>query len=204
MSPLYVISGSLRGRRLTTARRIHFRPTTSYIREVVFNVIGPWIAGRTFCDLFAGSGIMGIEALSRGAHLTFFVEADKRNCEFIGKNLEVMGVKHNGLVIPSDFRSGLKRVASNLPEGRHLDILYADPPYEKGYPVRILEVLAEIRSSLTSESLIFIETSEYEIPPEIHSVFTLKSVREASASKLLVYSIAETGLDTSPIRKDYS
>ena len=130
-----VITGTARGRRLLTLEGEDVRPTTDRVKEAVFSVIQFETEGRVFLDLFAGSGQMGIEALSRGAREAVFVDSSKKAVEIIRKNLAATKLDRNARVRQTDWQSFL---ASG---GQEFDIAFLDPPYGKGILQSALERL---------------------------------------------------------------
>ncbi|MGA3019526.1 MAG: 16S rRNA (guanine(966)-N(2))-methyltransferase RsmD [Bryobacteraceae bacterium] len=131
-----VIAGEFRSRRLKSLHGDATRPTPDRLRETLFDILGPRIAGATFLDGYAGTGAVGIEALSRGAAHVFFLEKHRAALETIRQNLASLGVERRSTVVPGP-------VLLTLP--RHpAEILFLDPPYglEREYPA-LLELLAQ-------------------------------------------------------------
>ncbi len=132
-----VITGSARGRRLETLVGEDVRPTTDRIKEAVFSIIQFETEGRTFLDLFAGSGQMGIEALSRGAECAYFVDSSKKSLEIAKKNLKTTKLENSAKVFQMDFRSFLSMT------GERFDIAFMDPPYKTGILEDALSLVSE-------------------------------------------------------------
>lgn len=132
-----VITGSARGRRLETLEGDDVRPTTDRIKEAVFSVLQFELEGRTFLDLFAGSGQMGIEALSRGAKESYFVDSSKKSIEVVKRNLKTTALERNAKTFTMDFHSFLGASALSF------DIAFLDPPYGKGILQDAMELLPE-------------------------------------------------------------
>ncbi len=132
-----IIGGKARGRRLYTPWTSAVRPTAERIKEAFFNIIGP-VDGKTFLDLFAGSGNMGLEALSRGALKAVFVENNRALVDAIGRNIETCGFGGKGEILTSDF---IKAIQKLVKRSEAFDILFADPPYERGIVSPTLEHL---------------------------------------------------------------
>jgi 16S rRNA (guanine(966)-N(2))-methyltransferase RsmD len=131
-----IIAGEFRSRRLKSIPGAATRPTPDRLRETLFDILGPRIAGKTFLDAYAGTGAVGMEALSRGAAHAFFLERHRKALEAIRENLAWLGVELRATVV-----AGL--VLLTLP--RHqADIVFLDPPYdlEREYAA-VLEVLGE-------------------------------------------------------------
>jgi 16S rRNA (guanine966-N2)-methyltransferase len=118
--------GSARGKRLTARGSGQIRPTSSMVADALFNSLGPRVQGARVLDLFAGTGRLGIEALSRGAEHAVFVERDARNAGVIRTNLAAAGVAARGGVRRGD---ALAAVATLAAEGRRYDLIVIDPPY---------------------------------------------------------------------------
>ncbi len=151
-----VIAGSARRLQLKCIDGLETRPTTDRIKETLFNIINDDLPGATFIDLFAGSGGIGIEALSRGAARCIFVEKNKRAVACIKENLAHTHFEDSGRVIFGDAVSAVDR----LGEYEHLDIIYIDPPYKSDLYGRVLERLA-LLSNVDEDTLIIIEADKY-------------------------------------------
>ena len=132
-----VITGAARGRRLLTLEGEDVRPTTDRVKEAVFSIIQFETEGRAFLDLFAGSGQMGIEALSRGAKEAVFVDSAKKSVEIIRKNLQSTNLFSAASVFQLDWQSFL---AMNT---KRFDIAFLDPPYGKGILQDALQMLPD-------------------------------------------------------------
>ncbi len=135
-----VITGSARGRRLITLEGEDVRPTTERVKEGVFSAIQFDIEGRRFLDLFAGSGQMGIEALSRGAVLAVFTDASNDSVEIIKKNLQTSGLFDKARVVRTDAFAFLAHTRDVF------DIAFLDPPYGAGILPKALEETAKVMS----------------------------------------------------------
>lgn len=133
-----VITGSAKGRRLETLSGEEVRPTTDRIKEAVFSIVQFQIQGRKFLDLFAGSGQMGIEALSRGAAEAVFVDNKKQAVEIIRKNLNATKLADNARVLNTDSIGFLSMKSGDF------DIAFLDPPYSKGILQNALELLPQV------------------------------------------------------------
>ena len=163
-----VITGSARGRKLITLDSDDIRPTSDKVKEAVFSSIQFEIEGRCVLDMFAGSGALGIEALSRGAKKTVFCDISKAAVGVINKNLETTGLKNSATVINGD---GISYV--NVTKEK-FDIVFADPPYGKGLCVKALDVISKC---MNQGGVIVCETAANEELPENAGEFTVsKSV----------------------------
>lgn len=122
-----IIAGQYKGRRLKTLDGLHVRPTSDRLRETLFNILAPRIVGARFVDVCAGSGAVGIEALSRGAQEATFIENNRRAAHLIGENLQHCGITTGTRLINRDVLTALKYLAE---QQRRYDIFYFDPPYD--------------------------------------------------------------------------
>jgi 16S rRNA (guanine(966)-N(2))-methyltransferase RsmD len=118
-----ITSGEYKYRNIEVPQGI--RPTTEKVREAIFSMIREWIPGAAVLDLFAGSGAMGLEALSRGAEKCWFCESNRRNLRVLNSNIANCRAEDRCVVLNCDFHSAFVRI------GTPLDIVIADPPYEQ-------------------------------------------------------------------------
>ncbi len=135
-----VVAGSAKGRLLRGARGTRARPITERVKKSVFDILAPDIPEAVCLDLFAGTGAIGIEALSRGADRVTFVECDPRMVSIIQGNLEVTGFKGRARVIRSDVRRALPALAR---AGEAFDLAFIDPPYGHGLAPAVLEIVCQ-------------------------------------------------------------
>jgi 16S rRNA (guanine966-N2)-methyltransferase len=124
MSPMRVTGGDSKGRRLKAPRNI--RPTQGIVKEAIFNIVAPYIEGATVIDLFAGSGAIGIEALSRGAAHVTFVDREERGLAILRQNLDALGLKQRARVIRAEVAHW---VEASPDEVGAADLIILDPPY---------------------------------------------------------------------------
>ncbi|HVP79916.1 MAG TPA: 16S rRNA (guanine(966)-N(2))-methyltransferase RsmD [Thermodesulfobacteriota bacterium] len=133
-----IISGTSKGRKLATPKDLSLRPTSDRVKESIFNILRGQIEGRAVLDLFAGTGNLGIEALSRGAKKVVFVEKGKRAFRLIQRNVAQFGLAERSEVLPIDAN----RAIEVLKQRRILfDLIFMDPPYEQGLIERTLTKL---------------------------------------------------------------
>ena len=163
-----IISGALRGRRLATVRG-GIRPTGDRLRETLFDVIGNAVAGSVWLDAFAGSGAIGLEAISRGASFVIFNDTSRDAIRLIEKNLEICGVQEQYRIEQKDVFSLLRSLKPPAP-----DIIYFDPPYEFGRYDKLLRKAVEF-GAVGPRAVVILETFKKAAvePPE-----ALESVRE--------------------------
>src|SRR5579864_5617552 len=112
-----VIAGTYRSRILKTLKGNALRPTSDYLRETLFNVLAPVISGARFLDVFAGTGAVGIEALSRGADEVIFIEHHAPAATLIRKNLQSLGIRAGVKVLAIDALGGLQKIEDTTPNG---------------------------------------------------------------------------------------
>lgn len=149
-----VISGTARRIPLKCPEGFHTRPTTDRIKETLFNMIAPYLYDSYFLDLFAGSGAIGIEALSRGAKKGVFVESDSKAMECIRENLKKTSLEAKATTLRSDVMTALYRLEGDM----EFDYIFMDPPYDKGLERKVLKYLAD-SSLLSPEGIIIVEAS---------------------------------------------
>lgn len=133
-----VISGRFKGRRLATVGGLDVRPTSDRLRETLFNILAPHVEGSRFLDICAGSGAVGIEALSRGAAHTVFIERSRRACAAIKQNLAALAITGEATVINRDAVAALDQLSG---EGREFDIAFFDPPYSSEVYEKVLALM---------------------------------------------------------------
>ncbi len=133
-----VITGTARGRALRTLEGDEVRPTTDKVKESMFNIIQFEVEGRKVLDLFAGSGQLGIEALSRGAESATFVDVAKEPIAVVKENLQKTGFLSKAEVVRSDSLSFLRMT------GKKFDLVFLDPPYSTGLLQKALDLVGDV------------------------------------------------------------
>ncbi|HIW83456.1 MAG TPA: 16S rRNA (guanine(966)-N(2))-methyltransferase RsmD [Candidatus Dorea gallistercoris] len=149
-----VIAGSARRLQLKTLDGFDTRPTTDRIKETLFNMLTPYLYDCIFLDLFAGSGGIGIEALSRGAMKAYFVDKNPKAIACIKENLVHTRLAHKAETMPVDAMTALRRLEGN----QQFDFIFMDPPYGKELEREALEYLADSQL-LSEEGVIIVEAS---------------------------------------------
>lgn len=155
---LRVIAGELGGRRLRTPAGRLTRPTADRVREALFNILGPPPAGAAVLDLYAGTGALGIESLSRGAAHATFVEQDPQVCQTIALNLRELGLAERATLLGRPVRAALGQLAAASTGPFHW--IFADPPYANSGTSGELPWLLDLlgRSSLlAADGLLIVE-----------------------------------------------
>jgi 16S rRNA (guanine(966)-N(2))-methyltransferase RsmD len=123
-----IIAGTYRGLRLRTLKGGNLRPTTDQLRETLFDVLGPGIEGATFLDAYAGTGAVGIEALSRGAGDVVFIEHHRAASQLIRQNLAALKIDSGYALLTCAVPTGLERLER---DSERFDVVFLDPPYEE-------------------------------------------------------------------------
>ena len=153
-----IIAGSRKGSRIYAPRSRETRPTGDRVREAAFNLIGP-VDGMRVLDLYAGSGAMGLEALSRGAESATFVEADRAAAQTIVRNLEKLDLA-GAVVLRED---AARKLAADARSGREYDLVLIDPPY--GILLSLLPMLAaHLPAVLAPDGLVVVESDARDEP----------------------------------------
>ncbi len=153
-----IVAGEWGGRRIQAPPGRGTRPTTDRVREAWMSTVAPYLPGALVLDLFAGSGALGLEALSRGAEHATFIEADAKAVGALKKNLEALGAAGRATVFKTDalkYAAALDEVA--------FDIAFADPPYGKGIAAQLVETFAERPFA----ALLCIEHGKDDVLPEV-------------------------------------
>jgi 16S rRNA (guanine966-N2)-methyltransferase len=163
-----IIAGTHRGHRIAAPKGRDTRPTSDRVRENAFNLIGP-VEDADVLDLFAGSGALGLEALSRGAASATFVDSDRDACRAIGANLDKL--KLRGTVLCQD---ALRAIAH---ERRRYDLVLCDPPYDFDQP----RLAAQLAKLLADDGLLVWETSGRAGPPDVPGLEERTSRKYGSA-----------------------
>ncbi len=168
-----IISGKAKGRKLKAPAGKRIRPLTDRVKTALFNILGDKVINSYFLDLFAGTGSVGIEALSRGAELAIFVEYDRSIVETIRKNLELTGFSDRAEIYALRVSKAIKILAS---KGAKFDIIFLGAPYGSPELEKGLQKLGEV-SLLAENSVVIAEyRSKYELPDQFGM---LKKFRDA-------------------------
>ena len=173
-----VITGSARGRRLETLSGNDVRPTTDVVKEAVFSIIQFYTEGRCFLDAFAGSGQMGIEALSRGAEKAVFLDSSRRSMSVIKKNISLCGFSDRSETLITDTVSFLSST------GMCFDTVFLDPPYNTGL---LEQALAAAPRGMKPGGFIICEHPREEKLPESSGGFRLKKSYRYGKIMISVY-----------------
>ena len=177
-----VIAGTYKGRKLKSPPSLQVRPTSDRLRETLFNVIAPRIADARFLDLCAGSGAVGIEALSRGAAWATFVDQSRKMCGLVEANLDLCKVPENQTeVVNITAEDFLKRAASRPSEP--WDIIFFDPPYKEDYLTVLRLVGNNTNGPLKSAGLLIAEHHhKTELPEEVSELTRVRVLKQGDSA----------------------
>ena len=188
-----IIAGKYRGRNLKSPPSLEVRPTSDRLRETLFNVIASRIEGARFLDLCAGSGAVGIEALSRGASHVTFVDQSRKMCSLIKSNLDLCRIEQaQSEIVQSNGHDFLLSRLGKKPDSIHpWDIVYFDPPYADDY-LAIIDTFGAHRSRLLSGNGLLIVEHYYknQLIDSAGSIIRSRILRQGD-SALSFYRLAE-------------
>ena len=177
-----IIAGSRKGARIFAPKGLETRPTGDRVREAVFNLVGP-VDGAEVLDLYAGSGAMGLEALSRGAGRVTFVESDREAADTILRNLDKLQLE-GAVVLREDAG---RRLATDAAGGRRYDLVLIDPPYSM--LARTLPTLATYLPAVVAENGIAVVESDARDEPDLP--LPKRTSRRYGAARVTVFEAVE-------------
>jgi 16S rRNA (guanine966-N2)-methyltransferase len=175
-----IISGTSKGRRLVTPKSQALRPTSDRVKESIYNILGEEVEGKVLLDLYAGTGNLGIEALSRGAKKVIFVEKSRQALRLIQRNLSQCGMEERSEILPKDANRAIGILKQR---GELFDLLLMDPPYGKGLVQRTLLKLNAQRI-YHEDSILVIEHDRREPLPDI--IHGWNSIRQRRIGDTLI------------------
>ena len=160
-----VISGKAKGMTLKTIDGNLTRPTRDMVREALFSILINYVQDSTFLDLFAGSGAIGIEALSRGASFCMFIDSNPLCIKVIRENVEKAKFSTLSQIYNTDYKNAISKL-----EEQSFDIIYIDPPYNKEMGIEAIRLVSE-RNILKHKGIIILETDTNEVVPDIVGIY---------------------------------
>ena len=164
-----VIAGEAKGRRLKTTRVQDIRPTSDKVKEALFSILTGRIQGARMLELFAGTGAIGIEALSRGAAQVDFVESDPAAVKVLEENVAACGFSHRAGIHPMDSFRFMKQARTSY------DLLFADPPYHRGLLKKLLPAIGQ-GDIMKPNSLVIVEHfRKITVPNKISHLVTVRA-----------------------------
>jgi 16S rRNA (guanine966-N2)-methyltransferase len=157
-----VIAGKFKSRKLRTLRGNSLRPTSDRLRETLFDILGDAVQGSVFVDLFAGTGAIGIEAISRGARRAIFVEHHAPAVKLIRENLKSLEITTTADILPLDAIRGLEKLAA---QRATVDFIFLDPPYAQAREYeRVLEFIGSAEMISSGGMVIAEHAKKLELP----------------------------------------
>jgi 16S rRNA (guanine(966)-N(2))-methyltransferase RsmD len=181
-----IIAGEFKGRRLAAVKG-RVRPTSDRVREAIFNVLGPAVAEARVLDLFAGTGALSLEALSRGARDAVLVEDHGTALNILRDNIKTLGLENRTRVLTLPVTRALKKLAA---QGEHFNLVFLDPPYERGLALKTLTAL-QGSGLLLPEARIIAEHSQRERLPELAGALKLSQCRRYGDTQVAFYEVGE-------------
>jgi 16S rRNA (guanine966-N2)-methyltransferase len=173
-----IIAGERKGHTIFAPKGLDTRPTSDRVRENVFNIVAPWVEGARVLDLYAGSGAMGLEALSRGASRAVFVERDDAAARTIEQNLDKLRLP--GTVLRRD---AVNVLAAEAGAGRKYDLVLVDPPYDM-YTDLQPQLARYLPAVLAEDGLVVVET-DARVEPELP--LAQRTSRKYGSARITVY-----------------
>ena len=179
-----IISGKARGTRLFSPTNEKTRPTSDFVKESLFNILGADVINANFLDIFAGSGAIGIEALSRGASSAVFIESSAAAIALIRRNLNKTKLEDCAKIIGIDYKKALTSLS-----GQTFDIVFLDPPYKQNLVQSVLEIIMQA-SILVDTGILIAEMAKNTCPSEelVKSLgLEIYKIRQYSATELVFF-----------------
>lgn len=181
---LRIIAGDAKGRPIRSLPGRETRPTSGRVKESLFNIIGSDVISTAVLDLFAGTGSLGLEALSRGADRAVFIDREKRCARLIKQNLASLGFHDRGRVSAASLPQAVEHL-----RGKRFQLVFIDPPYGRGLAVPVLETIDKV-GILAGSGLVAVEHSSREELPEQVGGLSLRDRRSYGDTALSFYSPA--------------
>jgi 16S rRNA (guanine(966)-N(2))-methyltransferase RsmD len=179
-----IIAGKYRSRILKSLKGLALRPTSDRLRETLFNILGPAVAGSRFVDVFGGTGAVGIEALSRGAAESVFIENHAPAAKLIRQNLDSLGITAGATILAIDAQRALEKLAQRqTPSTAPIDFIFVDPPYaaHDDY-ARTLEFLATSNLLAPTTQVIFEHHHKFQLPEQFASLRRTRLLKQGDAA----------------------
>jgi 16S rRNA (guanine(966)-N(2))-methyltransferase RsmD len=190
-----VISGQAKGRPLKAVPGNTTRPTTDKVKEALFSIIGPYFDGERVLDLFAGTGGLGIEALSRGAGSAVFVDANPRSVEIVRRNLDATKLSNQAEVYRNDARKAIKALAK---KGRPFDLIFLDPPYAMRDAEEMLAEMASLGLLADRATAVVEHSAEVEYPDRFGGLERVRLAKYGETALSVYRYSANAGVDEAP------
>ena len=175
-----IISGELKGRRLKAPVDYSVRPTSDKVKEAVFSMIAPYIPDSVVVDMFAGTGSLGLEAISRGALRAYFVDRDRASIALVRENVKMCRVEDRAVIFACDYITALSRINEKA------DIIFLDPPYDAGILNGCIEHIRE-KNILNIGGIVAAEHSSGDNMPEMLAGFIKIKEKKYGKTGVTVY-----------------
>lgn len=181
-----VISGSARGLKLNSPEDYDIRPTTDRVKESIFNIIAPYVYDAEVLDLFSGSGALGIEAISRGAHRAYFCDKSPKSLEVARSNIAKAKFEDRSIVKNCDYLRMIDHLAA---KGEKMDIIFIDPPYYEGLFEDVLRAIVD-REILDNEGILVVEHDRQVAIGEVTGLM-FKKEKNYGKTAVTIYSLED-------------
>ena len=181
-----IIGGEARSRLIDAPRGMDTRPTQDKVRESLFNILQWQVQDRTVLDMFAGSGALGLEALSRGAKFAVFVDSARQAAAIVQANADKLGFHDRAKVLQADWRAAVTRLAS---QGEHgFDLIFMDPPYKMENTGDMCRHLLEC--GVLAPRAMFVIEHAWDAPPKLPEQFCLTDIRRYGSTSITFCALA--------------
>jgi 16S rRNA (guanine966-N2)-methyltransferase len=179
-----IIAGKYRSRILKSLKGLALRPTSDRLRETLFNILGPGVVGSRFLDVFAGTGAVGIEALSRSAAHVTFIENHAPAAKLIRQNLDSLEITTGYTILAADALTALQKLASrHMPSTPGFDFVFVDPPYANHIDyARTLEFLATANFLAPDALVIFEHHHKFQLPEQFDRLRRTRILKQGDAT----------------------
>jgi 16S rRNA (guanine966-N2)-methyltransferase len=183
-SPMRIIAGKYRSRILKSLKGLALRPTSDRLRETLFNILGPGVVGSRFLDVFAGTGAVGIEALSRSAAHVTFIENHAPAAKLIRQNLDSLQITSGYTILAADALTALQKLAArHTPSTPPFDFVFVDPPYANHVDyARTLEFLATANFLAHDALVIFEHHHKFQLPEQFDRLRRTRVLKQGDAT----------------------
>ena len=176
-----IITGKLRGRKLKSPKTNDVRPTSDKVKEAIFDMLQPYMVDDFVCmDVFAGSGNMGLEAISRGAKTVYFSDNSRDSLALVKENVKICGAEDNSVLLSGDFKSNIARVHDKV------DIFFLDPPYADRMMLPALNAI-DACGNLSAGGVIVCEHSAKDSLPDEYLNYVAVKQRRYGAIAVTIY-----------------
>jgi len=179
-----ITGGAVKGRVLSTPKGLSVRPTSDRVREAIFNILGQNLSGLNVLDIFADTGSLGLEALSRGAGKTVFIDKLRASIDLIRKNIDLCGYRDSGTILRKDLA---RRIPWKCPAlRRKFDLVFLDPPYSKNLATPVLSGLSR-ENRLSNGARVVVESGKSESLPPSFPGLEMVDARLYGDTKISIY-----------------